>query len=93
MIEKPECPLFNVLHRAPIRFQSEIIANEPTQESKWLRRRLKEAKDAWGELVPEWVIVVVREPLGALISDDEIAASQKRVPPWITEVFDPHSGR
>jgi hypothetical protein len=78
-------------HRKPIRFKPDIIADEPTQESKWLRRRLKEAKDAWGDLVPEWVIVVLREPLGPLISDDEIAASQERVPPWIGEMFGPGS--
>jgi hypothetical protein len=78
-------------HQKPIRFKPEIIADEPTQESDWLRRRLKEARHAWDWLVSAWVIVVLREPLGPLVEDDEIANSLQNLPAWLAEISEPGS--
>jgi len=73
-------------HAAPIGFKTTTIGDEPPQESYWLKRRLEEAADAWDELVPEWVIVLLREPLGGSVLDDELLASLKVVPNWLTAV-------
>jgi hypothetical protein len=70
-------------HRPPILLKSTTIAGEPTQESEWLKCRLEEAKDAWHELVPNWVIIVMREPLGGLVEDDELVRSLQKIPDWL----------
>jgi hypothetical protein len=73
-------------HRPPIRFRTTIIGDDPPQESNWLVNRLREAEDAWAELVPNYIIVVVREVVGGLVEDNEMDAAQEHVPDWLTAV-------
>lgn len=70
-------------HQPPVQFQATTIAGAMSQESRWLKQRLAEAEDAWGSLVSESVVIIVREPLGGLVSDEEISASLKTVPNWL----------
>jgi hypothetical protein len=73
-------------HRPPICFKSTRIGDEPTQESEWLLHRLREAENAWGELVPNYVIVVLRRVVGGLVEDGEIEAAQQSLPDWVNAV-------
>lgn len=70
-------------HRSPIRVQATTIAGEETQETRWLRNRIQEAQDAWSELTQESVIIVIREVLVALVTDEELMESLGSTPPWI----------
>jgi hypothetical protein len=67
-------------HQLPIRFKAKKGAE---QESRWLECRLEEAEDAWKPVVKEAVIVIMREPLGALVSDEDVEASLNVAPPWL----------
>jgi hypothetical protein len=71
-------------HAPPIRFQTATIDGEPPQESMWLKPRLEEAQNAWAEVVTDWVIVILREPLGGSVADSEVAESLESVPSWLT---------
>jgi len=48
---------------------------------------LEEAEDSWKPVVNEAVIVIMRDPLGGLVSDDEIEASLNEVPHWLQSVM------
>ncbi len=54
------------------------------QEERWLTARLREAADAWNELVDRVVVVIIREVLGGLTTDEEIQASLRVVPSWLS---------
>jgi hypothetical protein len=71
-------------HAPPIVFKTTTIDGDPPQESHWLKRRLDEATDAWDEVVPEWVIVLLREPLAGTVLDNELLASLSVVPTWLS---------
>lgn len=47
--------------------------------------RLKEAVGAWGELVERSALIVVREVVGGLVTDEELVASLSVVPDWLRE--------
>jgi hypothetical protein len=51
----------------------------------WLSKRLQEACRAWKPLVTNAVIVIVREPLGAIVEDEELMKSLESVPDWLTQ--------
>jgi hypothetical protein len=51
-------------------------------EERWYASRLAEAATAWLEIVPEAVVIVVREPLGPLYTDDEVIESLNLAPWW-----------
>lgn len=70
-------------HQPPVSFKTTTIVGEPSQESQWLKRRLEEATDAWEPLARDAVIVVLRESLGALVTDEELADSLDTVPSWL----------
>jgi len=76
-------------HHPPIAFKADIIADEPTQESVWLKHRLDEAEDAWEELASDWIIVILREPLGGLVTDDELVSSLQDNPDWLATSTSP----
>jgi hypothetical protein len=73
-------------HNSPIRIQATTIAGEETQETRWLRNRIQEAQDAWSEVTQESVIIVIREVLGALVTDEELMESLGSTPPWLAQV-------
>jgi hypothetical protein len=55
---------------------------EPAQESVWTEARLREARAAWSGLVDESILVVLREPLGATVTDEELRAALRSLPRW-----------
>jgi hypothetical protein len=67
-------------HDIPVAVKATTIHGAETQEAGWLRSRIQEAKDAWGKLALASVLVVLREPLGALVTDEELLDSQTSVP-------------
>lgn len=54
------------------------------QESDWFVGRLREAVGAWQELTERAVVVVLRRVVGGLVLDEEITASLKCVPDWLS---------
>src|SRR5205809_4781704 len=52
-------------------------------EQLWLAARLRESAEAWSSLIPEAVVVVLREPLGPSTLDEEVTASLDHVPQWL----------
>jgi hypothetical protein len=70
-------------HQSRITLAATTIDGEETQETDWLRAHLQAAEDAWGDLVPTRVIVVIREPLGPLVTDEELTESLHTIPPWL----------
>jgi hypothetical protein len=71
--------------KPPINFRPGKIANSQVQEEVWLSKRLQEACRAWKPLVTNAVIVIVREPLGAIVEDEELMKSLESVPDWLTQ--------
>jgi len=47
--------------------------------------RLREAVGAWGELVERSALIVLREVVGGLVTDEELVASLLVVPGWLME--------
>jgi hypothetical protein len=62
-----------------------VAANLQTQfpEQRWLGTRLREALEACNKLAATSVLVILREPLGRSITDEEIVASLQPVPDWL----------
>jgi hypothetical protein len=54
-------------------------------EYNWFVRHLQEAVRAWQELVEQATIVVLREVVGGLVTDDELSNSLSRVPDWLSD--------
>jgi hypothetical protein len=46
---------------------------------------LLRAAEAWGELVDRAILVVLREVVGGLVTNDELTASLSVVPDWLTK--------
>jgi len=53
------------------------------QEEGWFVTRLREAAEAWDELVDRSSIVVLREVLDGLATDEEIVDSLGKMPNWL----------
>jgi hypothetical protein len=53
-------------------------------EQQWLAVRLREAAEGWGGLAKPLVVVVVREVLGGSTTDEEVEASLRGVPGWLS---------
>jgi hypothetical protein len=66
--------------------QAAIARLPQTQEEAWLQARLREALDAWQELLDDQVLIVIREPLGGSVTDDGLTASLTGVPEWLHSV-------
>jgi hypothetical protein len=54
------------------------------EEMDWFIGRLLEALDAWQKLVERAMIIVLRKVLDASVLDEEVVASLKRVPDWLS---------
>jgi hypothetical protein len=55
-------------------------------EQRWLAGRLREAAEGWGTVAERRVVVVVREVLGASTTDEELNASLRGVPDWLSYI-------
>ncbi len=73
------------VHSPPLSpVKDEIAGSGETQESKWLRARIREAASAWKPLADRIAIVIAREPLGGLVTDEEMNDSFETVPEWLS---------
>ena len=52
-------------------------------EYGWFVSDLKRAVGAWSELIDESLVLVIREVIGGLVTDEELAASLEHVPVWL----------
>ncbi len=55
------------------------------QEEKWFVTRLREAVKAWDELVDRSAVVLLREVIDGLNTDEEILESLGKMPNWLAE--------
>jgi len=60
------------------------------QEEDWFVERLREAVKAWDKLVDRSLIVVLREVIDGLATDDEILESLGKMPNWLAEINSPN---
>jgi hypothetical protein len=56
------------------------------EEYNWFVRHLREAVRSREELVEKSALVVLREVVGGLVTDDELTHSLSTVPDWISEI-------
>ncbi len=63
-----------------------LTLKEPFQEHEWLIARLNETVDSWHNLVPDAVIVIVREVFGPSPTDEEVLSSLATVPEWLSRL-------
>ncbi|RCS46092.1 hypothetical protein DTL42_16530 [Bremerella cremea] len=56
-----------------------------SDEYRWLEQHLTEALTAWADFSPGRVIVLVREILGGLWQDQDVANSLNQIPAWWNE--------
>jgi hypothetical protein len=59
------------------------LAGTHQQETCWSLWRLKECVFAWGKIVPNSTIFVVRQIVAGLVTDEELTASLEEVPDWL----------
>lgn len=59
-------------------------------EQGWLASRLREAAAGWGEVAEPYAVVVVRETVGASVTDNEVRASAENVSKWLS-LLDGHA--
>ncbi|WP_162670152.1 hypothetical protein [Gemmata massiliana] len=52
-------------------------------EHGWLVSRLREAAGGWGGVAEPYAVVIVREVIGASVTDDEVQAAAASVPAWL----------
>jgi hypothetical protein len=55
-------------------------------EYDWFVWQLREAVRSWEELVEKGAVIVLREVVGGLVTDDELTNSLSTVPDWISEL-------
>lgn len=69
------------------RLEAHLAAAGPQQfpEYDQLVTRLQEAVDAWGKLVEQSALILVRTVVGGLVTDDELLASLPIVPDWLAQ--------
>ena len=53
-------------------------------EQRWLASRLREAAAGWGGVAEPYAVVVVREAVGASATDDEVQATARSIPAWLS---------
>lgn len=56
---------------------------QPFDESNQFITRLREALEAWRPLTEKAALIVIREVVGALVTDEELEASLTVVPEWL----------
>jgi hypothetical protein len=57
-------------------------------ETGWLVRRLREAVESWDKLHGRAALLVLRRVTAASVTDEELSASLRRVPTWLSEAGD-----
>lgn len=72
-------------HEMPVTLSALTIAGEFPQETQWLAARLREAEDAWAELAPDAVLVVLREVLDGTVLDSDLTESLTTIPRWLDD--------
>ncbi len=55
-------------------------------EYDWFVAQLREAVRSWEELIEKGAVVVLREVVGGLVTDDELSNALSTVPDWILEI-------
>jgi hypothetical protein len=75
-------------HDLPVAVSATTIDGAVSQETLWLKNRINEAEQAWADLASASVLVILREPLGSMVTDEELLASQLSVPPWLSAVLE-----
>jgi hypothetical protein len=65
-----------------------LVSATPQQfvEYDWLVWQLRQAEEAWNDLVDTAALVVLREVVGGLVIDDELRDSLSLVPDWLREI-------
>jgi hypothetical protein len=53
-------------------------------EERWLASRLREAATGWGEVAQSYLVVVMREVVGASTDEEEVRAALATVPVWLS---------
>ena len=53
------------------------------QEQEWFVTRLREAVKAWDEMLDRSLIVVLREVIDGLATDDELLEALGEMPSWL----------
>jgi hypothetical protein len=68
------------------RLARHLAAAGPQQreETDWFIRRLREAIGAWQKLVERAALVVLRRVVGSSALDEEVTASLRRTPDWLS---------
>jgi hypothetical protein len=61
-------------------------------EHRFFVSRLQEAADGWGGVGEPYIVVVIREVLGALAEDSEIEQAAQTLPTWLAELTSSGSG-
>jgi hypothetical protein len=61
------------------------VGSEQFDEYDQFMGRLHEAVGAWQELADRAALIVLREVVGGLVTDDELTASLSLVPDWLSE--------
>jgi hypothetical protein len=72
-----------------------LTAARPQQfhEYDWFVGRLEEALNAWRELTDQAALIVIREVVGGLYTDDDLLASVSRVPEWLADEAGSHADK
>ena len=60
-----------------------VAGPRPVDESNLFIGRLREALEAWRPLAEKAVLIVIREVVGGLVTDEELEASLGVVPEWL----------
>jgi hypothetical protein len=65
-----------------------LVSATPQQfvEYDWLVWQLRQAEEAWNDLVDTAALVVLREVVGGLVTDNELRDSLSLVPDWLNEI-------
>ena len=56
------------------------------QEETFLRTRLLECINSWGDTIPTFIIILIREPLGSLVCDSELEGLLDKAPSWVEQL-------
>jgi hypothetical protein len=62
------------------------VGPQQSTEYDWFVRQLQEAVQAWQELVEQAALVVLREVVEGLVTDDELSDSMSLLPGWLSDV-------
>lgn len=79
-----DSPCFQLHFVSSTTFKTDNKATFRTQEECWLKQQLREAAKAGAAFAElQQLIVLIREPLGALRDDSEIIEAAEKLPSWL----------